>query len=143
MKTIVLTLVTFLLLVSCTEDNPQPVDRFAGSWHFYSPETPIEISFNAVNIGNGAYNIENRKVVHPAIPVDHQGNNQITLYDKFENGNGYGRIEITSRGPFYYKIILIYNRFTDESQMLVYDLQIDIPSEPFVVLNDQVFTRSN
>jgi len=131
-------LVTFLLLMACDEENPQPVDRVSGSYHFSDPGVPIEIAFDIVNGGNQRYNFENRYVSHPAIPESERDNNQIRTYDKFDGG--YGMIEIFSRGAFYYKITLIYNRFTEEG-MMVYDIQIDIPSEPYIVLPDQVFER--
>lgn len=142
MKKVIFLLVSFVLLASCSEQDVKP-DLFSGSWTFTSSEPSLQIYFDAVRINEGVYNIENRSVIHPAIPVEEQGNNQIKLYDKFENGTGYGMIEITSRGDFYYKISLIYNRFTEEGEMLVYDIQVDIPSEPFTVLNDQVFVRKN
>lgn len=138
MKTYSVLLVLFLSLISCQEENVRPADHFSGSWYFSDAQTPIEISFDAVKIGNGVYNFENRSVIHPAIPAEEQNNNQIKTYDQFEGG--YGRIEITSRGYTYYKITLIYNRFTDEG-LAVYDLQIDIPSEPFIVLTDRIFIR--
>jgi hypothetical protein len=139
MKTYILTFAVLLTLGACQEDDLKPVDHFPGSYYLSSPDVPIEISFDVVREG-GSYNYYNRLVKHPAIPVEHQDNNNMITYDKFENGNGFGRIEITSRGHFYYKVTLIYNRFT-ENGMMVYDVQIDIPSEPFIVLNDQVFTK--
>ena len=140
MKTFILPIIIVLACMSCEEDSVRPADRFAGSWHFISTETQIEVSFDVVKDGS-IYNFTNRFVIHPAIPIEEQDNNQIKAYEKFADGSGFGRIEITSRGYTFYKVILIYNRFTDSGDMLVYDVQIDIPSEPFIVLNDQVFVR--
>src|SRR5690349_15695817 len=128
MKKFILPLVCFCALLSCEEENPQPVDQFAGSWYLSSPETPVEISFDVVHEGS-VYNYYNKIVNYPGIPEDQRSNNTMITYDKFENGNGFGRIEIKSRGYFYYKVVLIYNRFTDDG-LSVYDVQIDIPSEP-------------
>lgn len=140
MKQYLFSLVVLFLLSSCQEDEVKPkADPFVGNWHLSSPETPIEISFQVVKEG-AVHNIINRSVIHPAIPAIEQDNNQLKTYDRFENGNGFGRIEITSRGTVYYKVTLIYSRFTEEG-MAVYDVQIDIPSEPFMVLTDQVFTK--
>lgn len=148
MKTITAVLVTFALLMSCEEENPQPVSPFVGSWSLTAVDVPITISFDVVYEGattgspDGIYNYYNVKVAHPAIQEDEQTNCTMITYDRFANGDGFGRIEITSRGSNHYKIIMIYNRITDEG-MGVYDVQIDIPSEPFTVLNDQVFTRND
>lgn len=136
MKNVILSLVLCAAFLSCSEDEPQPVDKFSGSWYLAAPEVPVEIGFDVVRSGS-IYNYD-ATVIHSAIPTDQQANNNMICYDKFENG--YGRIEITSRGEVYYKITLIYNRFTEEG-MSTYDVQIDIPGQPFVVLTDRVFTK--
>lgn len=139
MKTTILALVSFCLLLSCKEEEVRPKNPFVGSWSFDSPE--IQIAFDVVLQAN-ILNYVNRQVVHPSIPTEEQGNNQIITYDKFANGNGYGRIEIASRGYVYYRIILIYNRFTEDGNMAVYDVQVDIAGQPFFVLTDRVFIKT-
>lgn len=139
MKNLILPLVTFFLFIACEEENPQPVSQFAGSYSLVSSDPAIEIGFKVSedgdihNFGNGSY------VKHAAIPGSQQTNNNITTFDKF-NG-GYGRIEIASRGTSYYRIILIYSRYTDEG-LSVYDVQVDIAGEPFFVMPDRIFTRT-
>ena len=144
MKTYIFPLVLFFALMSCEEENPQPIRPFVGSWHLISEDPQVTIAFDVV-YESGIYNYTNRRVVHPSIPENQQTNNNMITYDPFENGMGYGRIEIKSRGTFQYDVTLIYNRFiyneaTGKYDMAVYDVQIDIPSEPFIILQDQTFT---
>jgi hypothetical protein len=139
MKKLLLPSIIFFTLMSCSEEEVQPRDHFSGSWYLSSPDVPVEISFDVVKEGR-AYNYYNTTVNHPAIAEDQRHNNRMVTYDPFIDGNGYGRIEITARGPEFYRVTLIYNRFSEEG-MSVYDVQIDIPSEPFIVIPDQVFVR--
>lgn len=139
MKKLIITLLIISALGACQEHDDPILNVFVGSWRYSNNEIPIDIRFDVLS-NRGILNYTNRAVVHPAIPEDQQHNNNLRVFDEFKNGDGYGKIEITSRGPFYYKVTLIYNRITGE-EMLVYDVQIDIPSEPFIVLTDQVFTK--
>lgn len=139
MKNLILPLVTFLLFIACEEENPQPARDFAGSYSLVSDDPAIEIGFKVSEDGE-IHNFDNIVYVkHAAIPEDQQRNNNITTFDKFDGG--YGRIEIISRGTSYYRIILIYSHFTDEG-LSVYDVQVDITGEPFFVMPDRIFTRT-
>lgn len=140
MKTRSLLLILTLTAFACSDDDPQPAP-WVGTWYLSDPVGPMEISFQITkeNAGTATYNAE---VIHPAIPEKHQRANNMFTYDQFKDG--YGRIEIISRSDFYYKITLIYNRFVQEENgayMDVYDVQVDIEGQEFIVLPDRSFTR--
>ena len=138
MKKIIFTLVMLSAILSCEEEDLKPDNEFAGSYRLISDNPAIEIGFTVSedgqihNFGNNAY------VKHASIQPGQESNNNITTFDKFDGG--FGKIEILSRTIPYYRIVLIYNKFTDEG-LSVYDVQIDISGEPFMVLPDRVFTR--
>lgn len=135
MKNYITPLLLILVLASCQEDN-EPVNALAGTYRLATSE--IEIGFTVSGDGQ-IHNFDaNAYVRHAAIPESAEMNNNVTPFDRFKNG--YGRIEIISRGEDFYRITLIYNRFSGEG-LSVYDVQVDIAGEPFIVLPDQVFTR--
>lgn len=136
---LIFTLAVLAVLGAC-QDDPPVAHPFVGSWHYQNNQVPIEIRFDVVSQGGGILDYRNRQIIHPAIPLSEQSNNNLRVYDEFKDSGGYGKIEITSRGPVNYAVVLIYNRFTSEG-MMVYDVQLDIPSEPFIVIPDQMFTR--
>lgn len=137
MKHYILPLAMLFFLAACQEDEVAP-DPFSGSWSYSSGD--LSFRFDAQKLDNGAYNLVNREVVYPSIPQDQQGNNQAITYDKF--ANGYGRIEINSRGPVQYYVILIYNRFREDGDMDTYDIIVQMPGEDQYVLQDQVLTHN-
>lgn len=139
MKRYIVPALILLSLAACQDEEITP-DPFSGSWSYSSGD--LSFSFDAQRIDGGAYNIVNRKVIYPSIPAEQQDNNQAITYDKFENGNGYGRIEINSRGPVYYYVVLIYNRFNEDGNMGTYDIIVQMPGQEQYVLQDQVLIKS-
>jgi hypothetical protein len=139
MKNYILPLITLLALTSCQEEEVQPVD-FAGSYYLQSQEAEIEIGFSISedgtihNYGNSVF------VKHPLISEHRWNDNNISTAHRFDNG--YGRIDIISRSVEYYRVTLIYARLNSEG-LNVYDVQIDILGQPFMVLPDQVFERKS
>jgi hypothetical protein len=138
MKKLILPLSILLTLMSCSDEEVQPSVDFSGSYYLQSEEAAIEIGFDIAedgtvkNFGNNVY------VKHALIPQERWDDNNITAFDRFENG--YGRIEIVSRSIDYYRVTLIYSRLS-ENGLNVYDVQIDILDQPFMVLPDQVFRK--
>lgn len=144
---------TFLFLalfaLACSEDDPRPENPWVGTWRLDDPVGPMVITFHVAkeNAGTHTYNAV---VEHPAIPEQYQHANNMFPYDKFEDGDGFGRIEIVSRTQeFYYRITLIYNQLVVEEDpdtgmrayMDVYDVQVDIEGQEHVVLPDRSFRR--
>lgn len=140
MKKFILPLVMICALIACDDENPQPVNDFSGTWNLTEPEVPMQISFEIPKDNPGTFSASS-KVVHPLIPESEEANNNMFFYDKFENGNGWGKVEIISRGTFHYIVTLIYNRFDEEGNMLVYDVQVDIAGQDYFILQDRIFTR--
>lgn len=136
MKRYILPILILIAVTACQEDEVAP-DRFSGSWSYSSGN--LSFSFSAQRLSDGTYNLVNRKVVYPSIPEDQQVNNNATCYDKFKNG--YGKIEIQSRGPVYYYVVLIYNRFRDDGNLDTYDIIVQMPGEEQYVLQDQVINH--
>ena len=53
MRTFIVTLVTFLLILSCDEESPQPVsDPVVGSWNYTNPDLDMNLTFDMTSVNN-------------------------------------------------------------------------------------------
>ena len=146
MKTIILTLVTFVLLVSCTEDNPQPVapDPFVGTWVLVNDVSPdVELSFDIIDGSEGLV-VQNVQFKHPEVTgaLDYT----TELYYRYAVNAACKRITITGNNEQETVIITMLNNaipLKTPDQMRVYIIDIDIKDGPFIELNNQIFTRAN
>lgn len=142
MKKLIIPLVTFALLFACEEEKLRPADHISGKWSLSEPEVPMQISFEIPEKNAGTFS-HNAIVNHPLIPESEWGNNNMFMKEEFKDGSGYGKIEIVSRGTFHYIITLIYNRFDEDDNLLVYDVQVDIAGQDYFILQDRVFNKQN
>jgi hypothetical protein len=126
--------------VSCSEDAPTPKNRIVGKWHFESDLTPLTFSFDVKQNG-GTLSIENQVIEHPLITEDNSC--FVSLWDKFENGYGYGKISIDSHRGDYFYVDMIYNQFTDNGNLHIYEMVIQMPGENTVtILNNVALIRT-
>jgi hypothetical protein len=124
--------------VGCEDEIPAKKNAIVGSWYFESVDTPLKMSFDIVQKGD-FISIENAVVEHPSL-TNPDTDCHVTLWDKFESGQGYGRIEIASHRQEYYTVNLIYNLINDGGDLEVYDMLINMP-DGFQGLYGQVLKR--
>lgn len=144
MKTLALTLVTFLLLFSCEEENLQPAqDPFVGSWKLTNIQTGLDVSFNIKQDGE-ALTINNISIEYPEIPDGQQLEYHAELSGRFAVNAGYEEIKIFASGDTAWIILTMdHNRvhLKTDDQMDVAYLKIEMVNREPVELFDQKFTR--
>lgn len=137
MKKTYLFALAILVIIGCQEnEDPQPAEKFAGSWAYESNE--LSIYFDIV-VEDGIHNVINRKVVSPDIPTSEQDNNQIQIL--FDDDGSCKVIEVVSRGRVFYRIFMLDNDITRDG-MTVSEMEITVPGYDPLTLFNQILKKN-
>lgn len=149
MKAFALILFISLAFISCKDDEVTPViipDLFVGSWTYHNSALELDVAFNVSKV-NGEYSFSNIIIEYPEIPLNADYSLAVEVYDKFADGDGFGRIRIRGGDDTSWIFInLFYNNIVNggsKSTIYVMNMQIDMINREAIELENQVFTKLN
>lgn len=165
MKTVYCILVICLVLVACDKDNPQPADRFIGSWfgELSGQGVHIDVSFKVINSDKDDYNYGPTTVNWAEVPytiVPSGLTYSVSAENKFAANDGFGQIDIWGNSEDMWVLIRLKSVKMFENGggwttpgglpidksipyvMTVDEVQIEKMNSASIVLGDQMFVRT-
>jgi hypothetical protein len=131
-------IIPFLLLACDTDETPEPIDPFIGSWTYTNISLQLAVSFD-VDKAQGEYVFNNIAVEYPEI----QGTfiYEIDVFDKFLDNDGFGQIKIRGGNDVSWIFITLTYNTIYRNSMDVHDLKIEMINREPIEIKDQRFTK--